>query len=95
MAPVAAERLKYGKTLVSDPRRSLRLLDILEKVQRADVDRNTEMDEISDFFYSIPLSSDDRQVYIFKYVYKCVFIYIYIYIYIYYICVYVYIYINK
>ena len=33
MAPVAAEYLKYGKTVVSDPRRSVKLLKVLESVQ--------------------------------------------------------------
>ncbi len=33
MAPVAAEYLKYGKTVVADPRRSVRLLKVLEAVQ--------------------------------------------------------------
>jgi hypothetical protein len=33
MAPVAAEYLKYGRTVVSDPRRSQKLLSVLEKIQ--------------------------------------------------------------
>lgn len=33
MAPVAAEYLKYGRTVVSDPRRSQKLLTVLEKIQ--------------------------------------------------------------
>lgn len=36
MAPVAAEYLKYGRTVVSDPRRSQKLLSVLEKIQMAD-----------------------------------------------------------
>ena len=36
MAPVAAEYLKYGRTVVSDPRRSQKLLSVLEKIQLAD-----------------------------------------------------------
>jgi hypothetical protein len=33
MAPVAAEQMKYGKTVISDPRRGKRLLDVLNKIQ--------------------------------------------------------------
>ncbi len=34
MAPVAAEKIKYGKTVVSDPKRASRLLDVLEALQQ-------------------------------------------------------------
>ena len=36
MAPVAAEYLKYGRTVVSDPRRALKLLSVLEQIQTTD-----------------------------------------------------------
>lgn len=36
MSPVAAEMQKYGKTVVSDPRRGRRLLDVLEAIQSAE-----------------------------------------------------------
>jgi hypothetical protein len=36
MAPVAAEYLKYGRTVVSDPRRALKLLSVLEQIQLTD-----------------------------------------------------------
>lgn len=36
MAPVAAEYLKYGRTVVSDPRRALKLLSVLEQIQITD-----------------------------------------------------------
>ena len=68
MAPVAAEYLKYGKTLVSDPRRSIRLLSILEKVQGSENNggnnsentKNAKNKEgnvltLQDVFYKIPM----------------------------------------
>lgn len=36
MSPVAAEVQRYGKTVVSDPRRGKRLLDVLEAIQGAE-----------------------------------------------------------
>lgn len=36
MSPVAAEMQRYGKTIVSDPRRGRRLLDVLEAIQGAE-----------------------------------------------------------
>ena len=36
MSPVAAEMQRYGKTIVSDPRRGRRLLDVLEAIQTAE-----------------------------------------------------------
>ena len=75
MAPVAAEYLKYGKTLVSDPRRSIRLLSILEKVQGSENNgvnnsentKNTKNKEgnvltLQDVFYKIPINEEDKKV---------------------------------
>ena len=75
MAPVAAEYLKYGKTLVSDPRRSIRLLSILEKVQGSENNgvnnnentKNAKNKEgnvltLQDVFYKIPINEEDKKV---------------------------------
>ena len=75
MAPVAAEYLKYGKTLVSDPRRSIRLLSILEKVQGSESNggnnsentKNAKNKEgnvltLQDVFYKIPINEEDKKV---------------------------------
>ena len=70
MAPVAAEYLKYGKTIVSDPRRSLRLLSIIEKVQMGDIGskndkfniRNNEKVEEEGVTYRIPIIEEDKKV---------------------------------
>ena len=76
MAPVAAEYLKYGKTIVSDPRRSVRLLSVLEKVQAGEGSAGVEgrgdssVGEgvsragmtVEDVLYSIPLEEEDKKV---------------------------------
>ena len=36
MAPFAAEHMKYGKSVVSDPRRSMQLLEVLGAVQMSE-----------------------------------------------------------
>jgi hypothetical protein len=77
MAPVAAEQLKYGKTVVSDPRRADRLLSVLDAVQAADSggakNRATNNEEDGDNatsgtsgagpgkLYNIPESAADRK----------------------------------
>ena len=69
MAPVAAEYLKYGKTIVSDPRRSLRLLSIIEKVQISEggsmknrVTSKDKSNENNDVIYKIPVIEEDKKV---------------------------------
>ena len=48
MAPVAAEYLKYGKTVVSDPRRSVKLLKVLESVQLRELSSSSATTASSD-----------------------------------------------
>ena len=70
MAPVAAEYLKYGKTIVSDPRRSLRLLSIIEKVQMSDKGSKSNTFNIGNIeevqeegvTYRIPVIEEDKKV---------------------------------
>jgi hypothetical protein len=68
MAPVAAEQLKYGKLIVSDARRSSRLLAVLDAVQAAEnkavgagtVDIEATKVSGPGKQYEIPVVGDDR-----------------------------------
>jgi hypothetical protein len=74
MAPVAAEYLKYGRTVVSDPRRSQKLLSVLEKIQlvegskgggsrgKKDVLGVASSLTASDVSYQIPNEEEDKKM---------------------------------
>ena len=70
MSPVAAEMQRYGKTVVSDPRRARRLLDVLEAIQMAEnedlqgaLDQETAQSVASGLPHlAIPASEEDKEV---------------------------------
>lgn len=74
MAPVAAEYLKYGRTVVSDPRRSQKLLSVLEKIQlvesrgggggggKKDILGVASSLSASDVSYNIPNEEEDKKM---------------------------------
>jgi hypothetical protein len=70
MSPVAAEMQRYGKTIVSDPRRGRRLLDVLEAIQTAErgdlrdaVDQAASRSLASRLPHlDIPASEEDKEV---------------------------------
>eukprot|EP01038_Epipyxis_sp_PR26KG_P005444 gene5444-7537_t len=67
MAPVAAEQLKYGKTVISDPRRCQRLFQVLDSIQKSVEKEENKSSNNNDNNKSVsineivaPLSTDDR-----------------------------------
>jgi len=57
-APVAAENMKFGRTVVSDPRRSDRLLGLLESVQAKETPSGS-MDDLP-----IPKTKEDKEAFV-------------------------------
>ena len=60
MAPVAAENMKYGKLVISDPRKAKNVVNILYNIKKTADEKNVK--DIDKYIIKVPITEEDRDV---------------------------------